>query len=112
MALRTAARGADAISSSVGLGLNALGAQLMQRAKDAGALRADFEASDLPMMFLMLTTLLDAAREVEPELWRRYLEIFIQGLRAEPTPPEPLATPALDGPQVPSVMGAFKLPRR
>ena len=89
-----------------------LGAQLVQRAKDAGALRADFDASDVPMMFLMLTTVLDAAREVEPDLWRRYLEVFIQGLRAEPTPPEALATPALDGDQVPSVMGAFKLPRR
>jgi AcrR family transcriptional regulator len=89
-----------------------LGAQLVQRAKEAGALRADFEPSDVPMMFLMLTTLLDAAREVEPELWRRYLEIFIQGLRADPAPPEALATPPLDGQQVPSVMGAFKLPRR
>jgi AcrR family transcriptional regulator len=89
-----------------------LGAQLVQRAKDAGALRADFQASDVPMMFLMLTTLLDASREVEPDLWRRYLEIFIQGLRAEPTSPDPLATPALDGEQVPGVMGAFKLPRR
>ena len=89
-----------------------LGAQLMQRAKDAGALRADFEASDIPMMFLMLTTILDASREVEPELWRRYLEIFIQGLRAEPTPPQALDTPALRAQQVPSVMGAFKLPRR
>jgi AcrR family transcriptional regulator len=89
-----------------------LGAQLVQRAKDAGALRADFEAADVPMMFLMLTTLLDAAREVEPDLWRRYLEIFIQGLRADPAPPEALATPPLDGQQVPSVMGAFKLPRR
>jgi AcrR family transcriptional regulator len=89
-----------------------LGAQLVQRAKDSGALRADFEPSDVPMMFLMVTTVLDAAREVDPELWRRYLEIFIQGLRAEPTPPEALATPALGGDQVPSVMSAFKLPRR
>lgn len=89
-----------------------LGAQLMQRAKDAGDLRPDFEASDIPMMFLMLTTILDAAREVEPDLWRRYLEVFIQGLRAEPAPPGRLATPALAGDQVPSVMSAFKLPRR
>jgi AcrR family transcriptional regulator len=89
-----------------------LGAQLVLRAQDSGALRADFEASDVPMMFLMVTTVLDAAREVEPELWRRYLEILIQGLRAEPTPPEALVTPALGGDQVPSVMGAFKLPRR
>jgi AcrR family transcriptional regulator len=89
-----------------------LGAQLVQRAKDAGALRADFQPADIPMTFLMLTAVLDAAREVEPELWRRYLEIFIQGLRADPAAPEPLATPALDGEQVPAVMSSFKLPRR
>jgi AcrR family transcriptional regulator len=89
-----------------------LGAQLVQRAKEAGALRADFQPSDIPMMFLMLTAVLDAAREVEPDLWRRYLEVFIQGLRAHPVPPEALATPALDGEQVPAVMGSFKLPRR
>ena len=89
-----------------------LGVQLVQRAQDAGALRTDFRPSDVPMMFLMLTAVLDASREVEPDLWRRYLDIFIQGLRAEPAAPEPLATPALDGRQVPSVMGAFRLPRR
>ncbi len=89
-----------------------LGAQLVQRAKDAGALRADFQPSDVPMVFMMLTTILDASRDVEPDLWRRYLEVFIQGLRAEPGPPDPLPTPALDGQQVPSVMSAFKLPRR
>src|SRR5581483_1729570 len=89
-----------------------LGARLVQRAKDAGALPADFQPSDMPMPFLVLTAVLDAPREVEPDLWRRYLEVFIQGLRADPTPPDPLATPALGGEQVPAVMGSFKLPRR
>jgi AcrR family transcriptional regulator len=89
-----------------------LGAQLVQGAKESGALREDFRAEDVPMMLAMLTALLDAARDVEPELWRRYLEIFIQGLRADPTPPDRLATPALDPQQVPAVMSAFRLPRR
>jgi AcrR family transcriptional regulator len=89
-----------------------LGAQLIQRAKDAGSLRPDFEAADLPMVLLMLAAILDAARDVEPELWRRYLDIVIQGLRADPDPPAPLTTPPLDAAQVPAVMSAFKLPRR
>jgi AcrR family transcriptional regulator len=89
-----------------------LGAQLVQRAKAAGALRTDFEAEDVPMVLLMLTTILDSAREVDPDLWRRYLEVVIQGLRAQPDPPAPLATPAPDAAQVPCVMAAFKLPRR
>jgi AcrR family transcriptional regulator len=89
-----------------------LAAQVVQRAKDAGALREDFRPEDVPMLLLMLTTILDSARDVEPDLWRRYLEIVIQGLRAHPEPPEPLTTPAPDPVQVPCVMSAFKLPRR
>ncbi|HTU88445.1 MAG TPA: TetR/AcrR family transcriptional regulator [Solirubrobacteraceae bacterium] len=89
-----------------------LGAKLVQRAKDAGALRSDFQPEDLPMLVLMLTTILDSARDVEPELWRRYLEIIIQGMRAQPDPPAPLTTPALDSGQVPCVMAACKLSPR
>ncbi|HUA46665.1 MAG TPA: TetR/AcrR family transcriptional regulator [Solirubrobacteraceae bacterium] len=88
-----------------------LAAELVQRAKDAGALRGDFQAEDVPMLLLMLTAILDSARDVEPDLWRRYVEIVIQGLRADPAPPEPLRTPALDPAQVPAVMAYFKLPR-
>jgi AcrR family transcriptional regulator len=89
-----------------------LGARLVQRAKDAGALRADFQAADFPVLVLMLTAIVDASREAEPELWRRYLEIVIQGLRANPSPPDAFANPPLEADQVPNVMSAFKLPRR
>jgi AcrR family transcriptional regulator len=89
-----------------------LTAELVQRAKDAGDLREDFQAEDVPMLLLMLIAILDSARDVAPELWRRYVEVVIQGLRADPTPPEPLPTPALDPAEVPRVMASFKLPRR
>ncbi|HTX07070.1 MAG TPA: TetR/AcrR family transcriptional regulator [Solirubrobacteraceae bacterium] len=89
-----------------------LAAQVVQRAKDAGALREDFQPEDVPMLMLMLTTILDSARDVEPDLWRRYLEIVIQGLRAHPKRPVPITTPAPDAAQVTCVMAAFKLPRR
>jgi AcrR family transcriptional regulator len=89
-----------------------LGTQLVQRAKDAGALRADFEPQDLPLLVMMLTVVIDAAHEVAPGLWRRYLEIVIQGLRATPGPPDDIATPPVSADQVSSVMAALKLPRR
>jgi AcrR family transcriptional regulator len=89
-----------------------LGSQLAQRAKDAGALRADFEAEDLPLLVMMLTAVLDAAHDAAPELWRRYLEIVIQGLRATPGPPDRIATPPVSAEQVPQVLAALKLPRR
>jgi AcrR family transcriptional regulator len=87
-----------------------LGTKLVQRAKEAGSLRPDFQPEDVPILLVMLTTIVDAARDVEPDLWRRYLEIVFQGLRAAPTPPEQLATPALDIEQVDVVMSAWKLP--
>jgi AcrR family transcriptional regulator len=89
-----------------------LAAKLVQRAKDSGTLREDFQPEDVPMLLMMLTSLVDSARDVEPDLWRRYVEIVIQGLRADPAPPEPLAVSALEPAQVPSVMACFKLPRR
>jgi AcrR family transcriptional regulator len=89
-----------------------LAGHLVQRAKAAGALRADFEPQDFPILLMMLTALVDAAREVEPEVWRRYVEIVLQGLRADPSPPEPLVAPPLTPAQVPRVMSALKLPRR
>lgn len=89
-----------------------LGARLVQRAKECGALRADFQPADLPMLVLMLTTILDSASDESPDLWRRYLDILIQGLRAQPTAPGPCAAPPLGPDQVPCVMSAFKLPRR
>jgi AcrR family transcriptional regulator len=89
-----------------------LGSELVQRAKDAGALRADFQPADLPILILMLTAVVDAARDVQPELWRRYLAVVIQGLRADPAPPDAAAEPPLDADKVPTVMAAFKLSRR
>jgi hypothetical protein len=89
-----------------------LGSRLVQRAKDAGALRADFRPQDFPILIMMLTAIVDAAREVQPELWRRYLEIVLQGLRADPGPPETIATLPPEPEEVQRVMSAFKLPRR
>jgi AcrR family transcriptional regulator len=87
-----------------------LGTKLVQRAKEAGCLRSDFEPEDIPILLVMLTTIVDAARDVEPDLWRRYVAIVIQGLRAVPTPPAPLTTPALSTDKVDAVMSAWKLP--
>jgi hypothetical protein len=61
---------------------------------------------------MMLTTVLDAARNVAPELWRRYLGIVIQSPPAQPTAPESLVAAPLGLNTVPLVMAAFKLPRR
>ncbi len=86
-----------------------LALDLVARAHDGGHLRADIEATDLPLIQLMLSTVIDGAREADPELWRRYLQIVIQGLRADPGPPEPLRVGPLHSDSVDRVMAAAKL---
>jgi hypothetical protein len=44
----------------------------------------------MPVLQFMLGSVIDAARDLEPELWRRYLAIVLRGLRAEPTTAQPL----------------------
>lgn len=85
---------------------------LVQRAQRTGQLRADFKPQDIPVAQLMIGAVIDAARDVDPELWRRYLEIFLQGIRADRSTPEALSTEPLSTEQVPSVMAAWQPPRR
>src|SRR5262249_55445031 len=63
---------------------------LVARAQESGQLRPDAAAQDVPMLQLMIGTIIDLSRDFEPDLWRRFLSIVLQGLRAEPGPPEPL----------------------
>lgn len=74
--------------------------RLVRRAQEAGVLRPDLAGSDLAMLNVMLGTLQDVSREVAPELYRRYLEIALRGLRAD----GPLAGPPLDPVQLETAM--------
>ncbi len=89
-----------------------LGARIVERAREAGQLRADCETEDIAILQLMLGLAIDAAQDVEPELWRRYLGIVLQGLRANPAPPEPLAPPALTQERMDEVLVASWNARR
>ena len=77
---------------------------LVERARDAGALRADIEPQDLPLVQMMMGEIIDRTRDVEPELWRRYLELVLCGLRARPDPTRPLPVDAPDVDQLECVM--------
>ena len=82
---------------------------LVERAHAAGVLRDDVTAQDIPMISLMLGSLMDASRDVAPELWRRYLELLLDALRPEgPESREPLAVEPLDPAGVQAVLAAWK----
>lgn len=81
-----------------------LGVDLVRRAREAGTLRSDVAAQDLPIIQLILGALIDASRDEAPELWRRYLGIIVRGLAADPDAQPPLSPPPLAPEQVDHVM--------
>lgn len=72
-------------------------AALVARAHDAGVLRHDVRATDIPIITLMLGAVVDFGREADPHLYRRYLELLLAGLHADPTPPQDLHPPLSPG---------------
>jgi AcrR family transcriptional regulator len=57
--------------------------RLVERAQEQGALRADFTAEDMPVVFWTGSSVIEATAAVAPELWRRYLGFLLDGLRAD-----------------------------
>jgi AcrR family transcriptional regulator len=88
------------------------GVELVRRAQAAGQIRSDIGAADLPVIQLMLSTLIDASRDVSPQLWRRYLGVITRGLSAHPDQEPELEIPPLEPDQVDHVMSFLKPARR
>jgi AcrR family transcriptional regulator len=59
---------------------------LFARAKSAGAIRADAEPTDAVPIFAMLGVAFDMSTATSADLWRRYLALLLDGLRATDRP--------------------------
>ncbi|MFD0887479.1 TetR/AcrR family transcriptional regulator [Streptosporangium algeriense] len=70
-----------------------LAGQVVERAKESGALRADFDMRDLPLLIWAISQVIRESTGVAPQAWRRCLAFFLDGLRADAA--RPLAVPAL-----------------
>jgi AcrR family transcriptional regulator len=55
--------------------------KLVERARDDGYLRPDVEPSDMPILGMLAGTVSEWAGHVEPELWRRYVALLLDGMR-------------------------------
>jgi AcrR family transcriptional regulator len=55
--------------------------RLVERAQASGDLRKDFQATDVKMITFMLASVAEYAAPANPEVWRRYLTMLIDGLR-------------------------------
>ncbi|WUI25096.1 TetR/AcrR family transcriptional regulator [Mycobacterium sp. NBC_00419] len=74
--------------------------RLVDRAQADGHLRPEIASADMPIMGLLIGTVSEFAGEVRPDLWRRYVALFIEGLRRRPEqvalPVEALSEAELD----------------
>jgi AcrR family transcriptional regulator len=75
---------------------------LVQRAKQAGRLREDFEATDMMVLSIAVQATISFGGSEHPELYRRALTVIFDGLRPsgrETTPLPPFALADTDLPQ-------------
>jgi hypothetical protein len=82
--------------------------QLVARAQAEGSLRPDVDATDMPLLQLMLGSLSDCTRDVDPDAWRRYLGIIADGLRTRRDGPTPLERTPLSPEQTQRSMASWR----
>jgi AcrR family transcriptional regulator len=85
--------------------------RLVERAQASGQLRADVRPTDFPLLQVMIGSVTDYTHDVQPGVWRRYLGLLLDGLRAEPGAPSELKAPPLDVEMLDNAMCAWRPPR-
>jgi len=81
--------------------------KLVERARDDGYLRPDIDPSDMPVIGLLAGTVSEWAGHVEPELWRRYVALLLEGMRHR-EPQDGLAVDALTEEQMDEAMQGWR----
>jgi AcrR family transcriptional regulator len=90
-----------------------LNVAIVERAKEQGRVRADFAPTDLAFIQLALAGIIDATRFSNPDLYRRYLAMFIDGLAAERDQSSALPVRALTSDETHEIMKrSGRSPRR
>jgi len=78
--------------------------QLVAKAQSSGSLRDDFEVADFAALIWAMSQVIRETSGVAPEVWRRCLAFFLDGLRADAAHPIPV--PALTAQQLTAVLAA------
>jgi AcrR family transcriptional regulator len=82
--------------------------RLVARAQADGSLRPDVDPTDMPLLQLMLGSLSECTRKSDPEVWRRFLVILIDGLRTRRDEPSTLGPDALTPEQTQRTMACWR----
>jgi AcrR family transcriptional regulator len=66
--------------------------RMIERAKEAGSLRADFVPEDLVLLLMANAGVVQGSGDAAPDAWRRFVALMLKAFRAEgagPLPPAP-----------------------
>ena len=85
-----------------------LAQQLLDRAKEAGALREDVTSLDVPMIYQAVSAIADRTRDVAPDYFERSLTLHVDGLAREGTQPSPMPAPPLETEQFLTIMSRHR----
>src|SRR6266481_4396169 len=69
--------------------------RLVERAQAAGQLRADIRQTDIAFIVFVLTEATQLSHAANPEMWRRYLTLILDGMRPAREGVTPLPVPAM-----------------
>ena len=99
------ASGGDRVEAAR-LRLNPTVSKIVERAKDDGYLRSDVSATDVPFFALVAGTVTEFAGHFQPDLWRRYVAVLIEGTRHR-RDQAPLYVDALEEDQLDAAMRSW-----
>jgi AcrR family transcriptional regulator len=82
--------------------------KLLDRARKQGTLRGDLDPFDVPLILMMLTAVMDYTAAASPEVWRRQLQLILDGLVVRRDKPSPLPAKPLTGEELQIAMASWK----
>jgi hypothetical protein len=82
--------------------------ELVDRARAEGDLRPELTATDVAVLEVAALGTVEFTAPAGPDVWRRYLAIMLDGMRARPGVTEPLDQPPLDDAQADACMVGWK----
>jgi AcrR family transcriptional regulator len=86
--------------------------ELVVRAQRSGELRPDVAVTDFALLQMSLGSIIDYARDADPEIWRRCLGLMLDGMRTQRDAPSTLPVAPLDLVQVECAMRDWRPGRR
>jgi len=89
-------QGDDEVQARIWPEIVAAVTELFDRAQRAGAIRPDAAVQDVAAIFALLGPAFAMSRAIDPDLWRRYLALMLDALRAANQPELPVGPPPVE----------------